>query len=297
MSEGYLKTATAPRVADRTEALNKVLSEIDEMIGLGSVKHQLNQLIAFARVVALRRDRDIAAPAINLHMVFSGPPGTGKTVIARKVGRMLNAIGLLKTDKFVEADRAQLVGQHVGQTAPRVKDKVEEAMDGVLFIDEAYTLVNGGKPDGQSDPFGQEAVDTLLKLMEDYRERLVVIVAGYTNEMRRFVDSNVGLKSRFSRFIDFESYSEQELFEIFLSMARQASYRLTPEAETLAAKQIKWMRKSADERFGNARAVRGLFESILPVQAERIASLPNLAALDDQTLLTITDHDVQAVIE
>jgi len=294
-----IATGTAsPRKTDRSKALRQVIDEIARMIGLDSVKHQLNELIAFARVVAIRRDRDLAAPSLSLHMVFSGPPGTGKTVIARKVGQLLNAIGLLKTDKFVEADRSQLVASYLGQTAKLVKDKVDEAMDGVLFIDEAYTLAGGGGAGQAADPFGQEAVDTLLKLMEDRRDRLVVIVAGYTNEMRRFIDSNVGLKSRFTRFIEFDAYSSEDLFRIFALMADEAQYRLTPEAERLVGKHIDWLRKGADERFGNARAVRQLFESLLPIQAQRVAGLrDDLENLANEDLLTITADDVRSVTE
>jgi SpoVK/Ycf46/Vps4 family AAA+-type ATPase len=291
-------TTPRPGKADRSKALRQVIDEITRMIGLDSVKQQLNELIAFARNVAIRRDRDLAAPSLSLHMVFSGPPGTGKTVIARKVGQLLNAIGLLKTANFVEADRSQLVGSYLGQTAKLVKDKVDEAMDGVLFIDEAYTLAGGGGAGQAADQFGQEAVDTLLKLMEDRRDRLVVIVAGYTNEMRRFIDSNVGLKSRFTRFIEFDAYCAEDLFRIFKLLADEAQYRLTPEAERLVQKHIEWMRKGADERFGNARAVRQLFESLLPVQAQRVAGLrDDLESLSDEELLTITADDVRAVTE
>ncbi|MBK8638388.1 MAG: AAA family ATPase [Chromatiaceae bacterium] len=286
---------------NRRDALRQVIQEIKSMTGLRKVKTQLQELMNFAQVVAIRRDRDLPEPSLSLHMVFTGSPGTGKTVIARKVGKLLNAIGLLKTDKFVEADRSQLVGNHLGDTAKLVRDKVDEATDGVLFIDEAYTL-GGAVPGQPADLFGKEAIDTLLKLMEDRRDRLVVIVAGYDNEIRRFIDQNVGLKSRFTRFIKFDDYSAEELFEIFEGFIKDARYQLTPEAKRLIQKEIDRMRRGADERFGNARAVRQLFESMLPIQAQRIVGpsddFESLSErLSDEDLITLTADDVRAVTE
>lgn len=299
MTNGPFITSARPPQSqqDRTEKLEEVVREIDRMIGLGSVKHELNRLIAFARVIAIRRERDIPVGAINLHMVFSGPPGTGKTVVARKVGRMLKAIRLLRKGQCIETDRSQLVGAVLGETAKLVREKVKDALDGVLFIDEAYTLTGGGSGLHGADPFGQEAVDTLLKLMEDYRDRLVVIAAGYSSEMRKFVESNPGLKSRFSRFVEFPSYDGDELFSIFKHMVEEGSYRLDEDAGVEARKHITWMSKTADETFGNARAVRQFFESILPIQAERVAFLPNMTELSDADLLTITVDDVRAAAE
>ena len=286
------RSSAASRKADK---LQTVMSEIDQLVGLHDVKEQLEKLIALARVVAIRRDRDMPTGAVNLHMVFSGPPGTGKTVVARKVGRMLHAIGLLKRGQCVEVDRAKLVAPYLGHTARNVTEMVEKALDGVLFIDEAYTLTNSANQMQGPDQFGQEAVDTLLKLMEDHRERLVVIVAGYTDEMNDFVGSNPGLKSRFSRFIEFDSYLPDELMEIFKGIVTEWKYLLTPEAEREAQRHIASMRRTADKKFGNARAVRSFFEAILPAQAMRIAFVENLEEAPDTLLQTIELEDVRMV--
>lgn len=286
------RSSAASRKADK---LQTVMSEIDQLVGLHDVKEQLEKLIALARVVAIRRDRDMPTGAVNLHMVFSGPPGTGKTVVARKVGRMLHAIGLLKRGQCVEVDRAKLVAPYLGHTARNVTEMVEKALDGVLFIDEAYTLTNSANQMQGPDQFGQEAVDTLLKLMEDHRERLVVIVAGYTDEMNDFVGSNPGLKSRFSRFIEFDSYLPDELMEIFKGIVTEGKYLLTPEAEREAQRHIASMRRTADKKFGNARAVRSFFEAILPAQAMRIAFVENLEEAPDTLLQTIELEDVRMV--
>ncbi len=274
------------------ESLETILKEFNELIGLGRVKEELNKLIAFAQVIALRQERDIPVGAINLHMVFSGPPGTGKTEIARKVGKILNAIGLLRRGHCVEVDRAQLTSVYSNSGPALMTDKVKEALDGVLFIDEAYTLA-GSDPLTSADRSGKEVIDTLLKLMEDHRERLVVIVAGYTNEMRRFIDSNTGLKSRFSRFIEFSSYDDEELFHIFNIMVKNGHYQLAEEAEDAARKHIRWMSQNADDQFGNARAVRSFFEAILPIQAERIAFTDQYETMTNEELLTINKEDVE----
>ena len=275
------------------ERLEDIIQELEQMIGLTQVKSELKELIDFAKVAALRFERDLPLSDINLHMVFSGPPGTGKTEVARKVGRMLKAIGLLQQGHCVEVDRSQMVASYLGQTAKQVAEKINDAKGGVLFIDEAYTL-SGGKAGQGGDSFGQEAVDTLLKLMEDHRGQLVVIAAGYTSEMRRFVESNPGLKSRFSRFIEFPSYSADELLQILQGMIEKSGYRLAPDAEPLARRHIADLRRYADETFGNARTMRQFFESLLPAQARRLAVTPNLRQLTNEALQTITAQDLEA---
>lgn len=292
-TSGFIKT-NKPRTtqANKPDDLGEVLREFEDMIGLDAVKEEINKLIAFARLIALRRERDIPTGAINLHMVFSGPPGTGKTEVARKVGRLLKSIGLLRRGHCIEVDRAALTSVYANSGAQLMTDKVKQALDGVLFIDEAYTL-SGSDPLSGPDKSGQEVIDTLLKLMEDNRDRLVVIAAGYTDEMRRFIESNVGLKSRFSRTIEFESYDAEELFEIFKLMVRKGHYYLTPDAEEAARRHIQWMATQArDSDFGNARAVRGFFEQLLPLQAERIAFIPNYEQMSDEEILTIEQEDV-----
>jgi SpoVK/Ycf46/Vps4 family AAA+-type ATPase len=275
------------------ESLDQVLKEISDLIGMDEIKEELNQLIALGRLIALRRERDIPLEKVSLHLIFTGPPGTGKTVMARKIGKLFKAIGLLRSGHCVEVDRSKLVGSYQGQTGPLVREAVKDAVDGVLFIDEAYALAGGTGPLATSDQYGTEAIQTLLKLMEDHRDRLVVIVAGYTNPMRRFLENNVGLKSRFTREFNFKSYTHEELFQIFEVMVTEGKYRLEPDARREAEKYIRtWDRNRED--FGNARDVRTFFERILPVQALRLAEQPDLEALTNEELLTVTADDIRS---
>ena len=275
------------------ENLDKVLRKIEALIGLQDVKSEIYRIYNFARVVALRKSRDLPVSNLTFHMVFEGPPGTGKTTIARFIGELLYELKLLRQNRLVEVDRSGLVGTHLGDTARIVTDKVKGALDGVLFIDEAYTLAGGGGPTGNTDPYGQEAVDTLLKLMEDHRERLVVIFAGYQDPMRRFMDSNPGLRSRISKNILFPHYTEDELFDIFKLLVDTSHLRLTSGAEHEARKVIAQMARDADENFGNAREVRQFFEALQPIQAERIAEeTEDLDTLSDEELMTISEDDV-----
>ena len=248
-------------------------------------------------MVALKKERDLPVSNLTFHMVFTGPPGTGKTTVARYIGQLLYELKLLRKDKLIEVDRSQLVGTHLGDTARIVQDKVKDALDGVLFIDEAYTLAGGGGPTGQTDPYGQEAIDTLLKLMEDNRERLVCIFAGYTSEMRRFVEANPGLKSRISRTIEFPSYSGDELFAIFEAMVSKGGFSLTQDAQDEARKVIDDMARSADESSGNARDVRKFFEALQPIQAERIAEhldeVDDIASISNKDLMSIEEDDIR----
>jgi SpoVK/Ycf46/Vps4 family AAA+-type ATPase len=270
--------------------LDEVLKEISDLIGMDEIKEELNQLIAFGRLIALRKKRDIPLEKVSLHLIFTGPPGTGKTVMARKIGKLFKAIGLLRQGQCVEVDRSKLVGSYQGQTAPLVEGAVKDAIDGVLFIDEAYALLGGNET---SDQYGIEAINTLLKLMEDNRDRLVVIIAGQASPIRKLVDSNVGLRSRFTRTFDFKSYSHEELFQIFEFIANEGGYILEADARREVERYVRtWNRESLD--FGNARQVRSFFEGLLPVQAMRLAALPDLESLTNETLLTITVDDVRA---
>ena len=214
---------------------------------------------------------------MSLHLVFSGPPGTGKTTVARLLGRIYAGIGVLRAGQLVEVDRAGLVAPYVGQTAPKVDAVVQRALDGVLFVDEAYALVRGGESD-----FGQEAVAALLKRMEDDRERLVVILAGYEQEIRALLDSNPGLRSRFSTHIHFRAYTAAELAAIFRGMAAESDYRLTPEAGTRLEHITHDMVAIQDPTFGNAREMRNLFEDAVALNASRVvdAEAPDLSLLD-----------------
>lgn len=283
----------------KTEKLTQLRNEFDDLVGLGNVKVQLNQLMAYARLMTIRRQRDLPVGPINLHMVFAGPPGTGKTEVARKVGRMLHAIGLLRSGRCVEVDKSQLVASYVGQTAPLVVAKVKEALDGVLFIDEAYTLagISPGQTQAKPGQFEQEAIDTLLKQMEDNRDRLVVIAAGYTNEMRVFLDSNTGLKSRFARWIDFDTYSRDELYEIFSGMVLRDKYTLGSDAEREARQHIQFLHRPNDPSFGNAREVRGFYEKVQMAQAQRLAMLPDLESLPNEAFMSFTGEDIRAAAQ
>ncbi|MBL8438422.1 MAG: AAA family ATPase [Zoogloeaceae bacterium] len=286
--------STASPRGRNSESVEDILAEMDGMVGLDHVKTQLRQFIALARVMVLRRDRDLPTPRISLHMVFSGPPGTGKTVMARKVGRLLRAVRLLTRGHCVEVDRSDLVAQYVGQTAARTREVVDKALDGVLFIDEAYMLTKQSKQQGGMDPFGQEAVDTLVAQMENYRERLVVIIAGYTDDIRDFVASNAGLKSRFSRYIDFESYSGDQLVEIFMTICEENRVVLSDEAKRTARQtinQIAQQNRTAKD-FGNARVVRTFFETVLVAQAERLSREPDVEGLSDDAMQRIEREDI-----
>lgn len=288
---------SSPKLS-KDDELEQVANEIGEMIGLDNVKHELNRLIALSSVVKEKKDRNLPVGAFNLHMVFAGPPGTGKTEIARKVGRMLYALGLLRKKNFVEVSKKDLVGSYTGTTGKIVHEKVKDALDGVLFIDEAYQLagITGGEMD-QPDQFGQEAIDTLLKLMEDYRDRLVVVVAGYTSYMRKFIESNAGLKSRFTRTIEFDSYSEDELYRIFKLFANQGHYQLTDDADAVARKAISDIAQDGakDESFGNAREIRKFYESVLMSQAQRLGdTVDDLSSLSNEDFLSIEASDIEA---
>ncbi|WP_300034164.1 AAA family ATPase [uncultured Roseobacter sp.] len=298
MQDGFRRRRRSERASapKRGDGLEPILAEIDGLIGLEPVKQEIFRLVDFARVVSLKKDRDLPVANLTFHMVFTGPPGTGKTTVARYIGRLLYELKLLRKEKLIEVDRSALVGTHLGDTARLVQDKVKDALDGVLFIDEAYTLAGGGGATGKTDPFGQEAIDTLLKLMEDHRERLVCIFAGYTTEMRRFVEANPGLKSRISRTVEFPSYDGDELYQIFESLVTKNGFNMTDEAADEARKVIDDLARNADENFGNAREVRQFFEALQPIQAERIAEhldeVDSIDQIDNETLMRIEEDDI-----
>ena len=202
--------------------------ELDDLIGLGSVKTEVRSLANFVKLQKEREAKGLKTAKVSYHLVFYGSPGTGKTTVARIVGRIYKDLGVLKKGHTVETDRAGLCGQYVGQTGPKTDSVIAKALDGVLFIDEAYSLVPEG---GAGNDYGQEAISTILKRMEDYRDRLVVIVAGYKNEMQRFIDSNPGLQSRFNRYIDFPDYTGGELTDIFKMYMKKNQYTMSHETE------------------------------------------------------------------
>jgi SpoVK/Ycf46/Vps4 family AAA+-type ATPase len=249
------------------------------------IKDQVKSLSNLMRVHDRREELGLKVPRISLHAVFTGGPGTGKTTVARLLGEIFAAQGFLKKGHLVETDRASLVAGFVGQTAGKVDEAVSRALDGVLFIDEAYSLV---PQDGGND-FGQEAIDTLLKRMEDYRDRLVVVVAGYPEQMLRFLDSNPGLASRFGRRFVFDDFSPAELEQIFLRFTGETGMNLTDSALGRLRVYLTAVWQNRDTHFGNGRLVRNLFEQTLEKQANRLAPLAELSA---ELLSTIEPDDL-----
>jgi len=247
-------------------------------VGLASVKDEVRKLSNLLKVQILRRERGLGDVPVALHVVFAGNPGTGKTTVARLYARILKGLGLLKRGHLVEIDRAGLVAGYMGQTAEKVDAVVNQALDGVLFVDEAYNLVG----DDASD-YGHEAISTLLSRMENHRDRLVVVAAGYTEDMERFLDSNPGLRSRFSRTWVFPDYQASELEAIFVALCRRHQLELAPDALPLLQKRIEAIPR--DRAFGNARAVRNLFEEAIGKQADRLAQIESVSNSDLQTLV------------
>ena len=261
--------------------------ELDDLIGLESVKQEVRSLANFVKLQKQREAQGLKSAKVSYHLVFYGSPGTGKTTVARIVGRIYKDLGVLKKGHTVETDRAGLCGEYVGKTGPKTDTVISKALDGVLFIDEAYSLVPEG---GAGNDYGQEAISTILKRMEDYRDRLVVIVAGYKDEMQRFIDSNPGLQSRFNRYIDFPDYSSGELTDIFKMYMKKNQYTLAPNAEEYLKEQFEYAVAHKDRNFGNARFARNVFEKSIQQHANRLAGQTNL---DKGRLSELTVEDLQ----
>lgn len=247
------------------------MKELTGLIGLARVKQEVSSLRNFVIVQKQREQQGLKPTSVSYHCVFSGSPGTGKTTVARIVAGIYKDLGILKKGHLVECQRADLVGEYMGQTAPKTNAKIDEALDGVLFIDEAYSLADGHN----DDSYGREAIETLLKRMEDDRDRLVVILAGYSQEIQGFIDSNPGLQSRFNRYIHFDDYTPEELQRIFFFNVDKAQYKITQEAYNAVLEKIRQKIAERDKYFGNARYVRNLFESVIQHQANRVSAIPN----------------------
>lgn len=274
-----------PAAVEATRSLDDVLADLDRLIGLRSAKEELRSLANYIALQQRRSEAGLPATDISLHLVFSGNPGTGKTTVARLFGEAMRAMGVLPAGQLVETDRSGLVAEYAGQTGPKANRKIDEALGGVLFIDEAYSLVDSGS----DDPFGREAIQTLLKRAEDDRARLAVVLAGYPNEMAQLLDANPGLASRFSRTLRFEDYSPLELCGIFGCLMETHHYRLSRDARLRVVQAIHALHASRDRGFGNGRAVRNLFERSILRMANRIAKLPELA---DEGLFTFELTDI-----
>ena len=260
------------------------MKELNEMIGLSRVKEEVASLRNFVLVQEQRKRQGLKSNNVSYHCVFSGNPGTGKTTVARIVAGIYKDLGILKKGHLVEVQRSDLVAEYVGQTATKTNAKIDEALDGVLFIDEAYTLAEGGQGD-----FGQEAINTLLKRMGDDRNRLIVILAGYSNEIQHFIDSNPGLQSRFNRYIHFDDYSYEELLRIFIFNLSKNDFKITRDAFNAVGGMIQEQLANKDSKFGNARYIRNMFETVIMKQANRLASNKKNPSKEDLMLITIDD--------
>lgn len=278
-------SATPQQQADREKALKEALDKLEALTGMNPIKEQVRTLSNLMKVHQKRATLGMKIPPIALHSVFTGGPGTGKTTVARLLGQIFAAQGFLRKGHLVETDRAHLVAGFVGQTAGRVDEAISSALDGVLFIDEAYTLI----PENAGNDFGREAVDTLLKRMEDYRDRLIVVVAGYPGEMTRFLDSNPGLASRFSRRFHFDDFSPEELEAIFQRFVAETGMTITDCAIAKLRVYLKVLWQKRDKYFGNGRMVRNLFERCLESQANRLASCQELT---QELLSSIEEEDL-----
>ena len=265
--------------------IKELMDELNSLVGLKEVKEEVQSLINLIKIRKLREKMDMPTMEMTYHMVFTGSPGTGKTTVARIVGKIYKELGILSDGKMIETDRSGLVAGYVGQTAIKVHEIVEEAIGGVLFIDEAYSLVNPNVP----NDFGTEAVDTLVKLMEDHRDNLVIIVAGYTEEMKTFLKSNSGLISRFNKFIDFPDYSREELVDIMDKMAEKTGLTIESDARSKVMDVLNSMSDNELNNFGNARGIRNLFEKLVTNQANRLVTIKEPTR---EQLMTIVADDV-----
>ncbi len=278
--------SSVPATKANSLPVDNYFAKLNGLTGLVQTKAEITQLVNFLRVQKLRKDKGLSVPEQSLHMVFTGNPGTGKTTVARLIAQIYKSMGILSKGQFIETDRAGLVSGYLGQTAIKTQEVVESALGGVLFIDEAYSLTEDAFG---RDMCGQEAVATLLKLMEDHRDDLIVIVAGYTEPMQKFVRSNPGLQSRFNKFLHFDDYAPAELTEIFGYFAAQGDYKLHPSTKARLLNIFTNLYARRDETFGNARLARNMFEKAINAHANRMVSA---GTVDEVSLVTLYPEDV-----
>lgn len=278
-----------PNTNTETKNLDELLTELSSLIGLDRVKNDVAQLVNFLKVQKMREEKGMAVQPLSRHLVFYGNPGTGKTTVARLLSQIYKSLGILSKGHLVETDRAGLVAGYVGQTALKVREVVSQAIGGVLFIDEAYTLNTGGDND-----FGREAIDTLLKMMEDNRDDLIVVVAGYTDKMSLFLQTNPGLRSRFNKYLEFDDYTPEQLVQIFELFCKNGGYRLASSTHDDLIRLFSVLYETRDETFGNGRLSRNLYEMTINNQANRIVSLPEV---DDEILSTIEEMDIPGMAD
>ena len=269
----------------KTKSFNELSDELNSLIGLENVKKEIEDLVAFNKVQQSREKIGLKKTNRTMHMAFLGNPGTGKTTVARIVGNMYRSLGILSKGHFIEATRTDLIAEYQGQTALKVKRLIQKAKGGVLFIDEAYSITENDK----SDSYGRECLTELTKALEDYRDDLVVIVAGYDELMKKFFESNPGLKSRFNYFIEFEDYTVNQMFEIFLSYCKNEDYILQESAAEKLKKYLDKQSEDSENKNSNGRFVRNVFDKIIMNQAKRLS---NLSLPTKENYITILEEDI-----
>jgi tetratricopeptide (TPR) repeat protein len=298
-TKDVLRTITLPDIENSVKGVfvesgetsqDEIMRELNELVGIDNIRGDIDSLSKFIRIEKMRQEKGMATTQVSYHMVYYGPPGTGKTTIARLMGKIFRSLGVLSKGHVVEVDRAALVGDVWGATSIKTDKVVESALDGILFIDEAYTLKQSA-----DDVFGQDAIDTLLKRMEDYRSRLIVIVGGYTEEMQKFIESNAGLKSRFTRYFYFKDYNGDDLLEIVRRSIKSKKFNMEPECEVILKDFFDLAYANKDRTFGNARFARTTLDKIMQAQSDRVGIM-DIESITDNDLISITKPDVEKVI-